>query len=391
MNFKKYTKKVGLTKQEKNDLYNNIATFVTNNPLITNSLSSRQSRWEQKNIFLLIFNSKPMIASLIAAILIALSGGTAAAAENTVPGDLLYPVKININEEVRSALSLTPQSKVNWDNRRAERRLEETEKLANENKLTTTTSNMLAEKFEEFSNKASVRIEKLQANGKLTAEQVQNIKENFEVAIKAHDEVLSRIQEREQEKTKLDPIINSLHNQASSTIKERIKNELRLVEENSSSTLKIVAENRKNAANNKISEVEKFITENTDKTSAENKTMATKKLDESRALIVSGDTLYNENKYGEAIIKYTDAHRTAQEAKKYISSSFRLEKRIDVVTSTPTNTSSTPTQQKFNKERVQNIEQHIREEIQTAKDKLTNLRNEIKEQRGNGVATNTVR
>lgn len=372
MNFKKYTKKVGLTDLEKKNMRSAIYSFVTKQQPVRKPFFNRHINWRgEKNFFLLILNSKPMIASIIAAVLIAFSGGTAAAAENTVPGDLLYPVKVKINEEVRSALALTSEAKINWENRRAERRLEETEKLAGENKLTTTTATMLAEKFQEFADKADDRLEKLQASGKLTDEQIEKIKENFEVAVKAHEEVLTRIQDKEITKPELRGILEQLRNQASSTIRARVEKENRLLEDNSTTTLKTVAENRKNAANNKIAEVDKFISANAEKVSATNKEQATKKLNEARAQITAGDTLYTAEKYGEAIVEYSSAHRTAQEAKMYMTNRFNLEHGpTTTTTGTPKLNNIEKQVGKAIKENIQTLEQKIRAEVREAREGL---------------------
>jgi len=57
-------------------------------------------------------------------------------AEQTVPGDVLYPMKVRINEEVLSQLSFSSYEKVAWETRRVERRIAEARLLAKEGKLT---------------------------------------------------------------------------------------------------------------------------------------------------------------------------------------------------------------------------------------------------------------
>ena len=57
-------------------------------------------------------------------------------AERAVPGDVLYPVKVQFNEELRSSLALSPYQKVAWETTRLERRIAEARLLANEGKLT---------------------------------------------------------------------------------------------------------------------------------------------------------------------------------------------------------------------------------------------------------------
>ena len=69
-------------------------------------------------------------------ILLITSTGVSFAAEQTLPGDLLYPVKINVNEEVRGALIVSHEGKMDWEKERVVRRVVETETLLKTNKFT---------------------------------------------------------------------------------------------------------------------------------------------------------------------------------------------------------------------------------------------------------------
>ncbi len=57
-------------------------------------------------------------------------------AERSLPGDVLYPMKVQFNEEVRSSLSFTPYAKVAWETQRLERRISEARLLVAEGKMT---------------------------------------------------------------------------------------------------------------------------------------------------------------------------------------------------------------------------------------------------------------
>jgi hypothetical protein len=57
-------------------------------------------------------------------------------AEQSVPGDSLYAVKVQFNEEVRSSLTFTPYQKIEWETERINRRVAEAKLLANEGRLT---------------------------------------------------------------------------------------------------------------------------------------------------------------------------------------------------------------------------------------------------------------
>ncbi|MES2749196.1 MAG: DUF5667 domain-containing protein [Patescibacteria group bacterium] len=62
--------------------------------------------------------------------------GVPALAENAIPGDILYPVKVNVTEELRSTLSTNSYEKVAWETTRLERRVSEARLLAQAGKLT---------------------------------------------------------------------------------------------------------------------------------------------------------------------------------------------------------------------------------------------------------------
>ncbi len=57
-------------------------------------------------------------------------------AERTVPGDMLYAVKVGFNEELRSTLAFTPYEKIVWETERLNRRIAEARVLADKGELT---------------------------------------------------------------------------------------------------------------------------------------------------------------------------------------------------------------------------------------------------------------
>ena len=73
--------------------------------------------------------------SLVIALMIALGGGVSIAAEGSVPGDTLYTVKTQVNEQVRGMIATSAEAKAEWEAKLAERRLEEAAELEAEGKL----------------------------------------------------------------------------------------------------------------------------------------------------------------------------------------------------------------------------------------------------------------
>lgn len=153
--------------------------------LVSRMQGSVPSRWS----FLLFMRvpHMPMIAALL--IVVVLGSGTAAAAENAMPGDVLYPVKVSVTEPARSLVAVTPAAKVAWETQRAERRLSETELLAASGKLDEDTHEKLSARFEVALAKAEAGIETL---GEDDAVRVAG---ELSTALDAHSRILGQVAE----------------------------------------------------------------------------------------------------------------------------------------------------------------------------------------------------
>src|SRR3989344_231596 len=121
-----------------------------------------------------------IIASLVIALV--LGGGTSFAAQSALPGDVLYRVKADINEEVIGALTLSTEGKANWNARRAERRPEEATELVAEGKLNAEVRADIEARLKEHVNDSEEETRKLESGG-------QN-----EAAIEARSDLESRLE-----------------------------------------------------------------------------------------------------------------------------------------------------------------------------------------------------
>ena len=120
-----------------------------------------------------------------------LTAGTAFAAEGTLPGDLLYPVKVHVTEEVQTALAITPKAKADWQVERAGKRLEEASTLAVQGKLTdanrTEIETNLADHVAATEKSAAV----LAASDNLVA--ADEVGSHLHAVLKAHGEILATV------------------------------------------------------------------------------------------------------------------------------------------------------------------------------------------------------
>lgn len=130
----------------------------------------------------------PQFAGAFAAVMLLLIGGTAYAAKGTVPGDLLYGVKTNINEPIQGALSLSVESKIKFHSEVAQTRLEEAEVLASQNRLDASTTQKLESDIDAH---LSQRDELAQTLDEKAPGASAGFVSEFNSSIAAHGEVLA--------------------------------------------------------------------------------------------------------------------------------------------------------------------------------------------------------
>lgn len=189
-------KNIQLSNSEKTLVRERLVNFVETNPvrnkeaLRLNNAKAIVSPWSY-NWFSLFINHKTMPLALIA--LLFVGGGVSFAAQGSLPGDALYPVKVNFNEKIEATLSVSAESNANLEAKLAERRLIEAEKLAGDNKLDAETSLEIKQRFEAHALRVDERIEKLSDRDVLVALDVAS---RFETSLKAHEAVLAKLESK---------------------------------------------------------------------------------------------------------------------------------------------------------------------------------------------------
>ncbi len=167
-------KQVSLSVDEKATIKNRISAHMTSTLLLRKSRFSFLTQ--------ISFGSMYLVPAL--AILLIISGGSASfLATNTLPGDTLYPVKLNFNESVESLLAISPESKAEVNLRQASERLDEAEVLNLTNNLTEVKSEQIQANF-------SKKIDLINKN-------IEDSKksENIELAEKTETELENKVNE----------------------------------------------------------------------------------------------------------------------------------------------------------------------------------------------------
>ncbi len=175
-----------LSKRELRASRKDLHLFMRQHPLATTEVNRN---WV--DIFLSLWNMR-LMAGFMALVVFVTAGGTVAyAAEEALPGDFLYPVKLKVNEQLAEQFSFSAEAKVRWSARQVERRLDEAEKVL----LRLQANPQLEEEIEMRIQKQTDRLEQRLSAMDSNDENVQLVRTRTEKRLEHHEEFLQHLQQ----------------------------------------------------------------------------------------------------------------------------------------------------------------------------------------------------
>ena len=327
---------VKLSSIEKGEMRAGLELFTIKHPVrnadITRLLLQERSK-SYISAFTEILTLKPLISKLqpmtiVLIIALVLGGCTSFAAEGALPGDVLYPVKVSVNEEVRSFVAFSDEAQAQWDARRAERRLEEAEKLVAEGRLNAETCAQIESRFESHAEAFQERAEKVEAKQDTKGSFEMN--SNFEASLSAHEQILAQIvAEKASVRGEVGSLLLEVRTRLNATAKARSNAEAKVSAE-VNGEFKTAAEGKLRAVENKISEVRGFIARMKSSVSASAYAQAEVKLNAAAEVVARGKVEMGAETYGKAFASFQEAMRIAQEAKLLVEVENRIDLEIKV-------------------------------------------------------------
>lgn len=261
---------------------------------------------------------KPMTTlALTLVIAIAAGSGTTLAAENSLPGDTLYPVKVNVTENVRSVLAFSNEAEAELAVELAERRIQEAEQLTAEGTLSSEAKTMLELNFDLHNRKLEKNIQELEEQGK--ADVAARLAAHYEATLNAHDRILVFLTTRENVEAQNFAAKIRTHIAAAKNLRVEAEEKT-----GAQTNAQSAAEGRLQATQNKIEQTERFMATKEDKVSAEAKTQAEANVADAKEVMAEGQAALEAGNYNEAFLKFQEAHRIAQESHVSINVSSRL-------------------------------------------------------------------
>lgn len=328
--FEEQAKKVSLSSEEKQKIRGRLIVFTETNQATNQvtKLSSRETgKISKSRIFfphLFFLKLRPMFIALVIALV--LGGSTVAAAENTLPGDTLYPIKIHVNEQVRDAIEISAEKQAEWDLKKAERRLLEAQKLAQQGKLNAAVRSDIESRITENIDRVN--------KAKGDAENKQILAITLGSLLRAHSDILDSIVSstsgKNGSRAELQLILNTLRQHTTTTVSTSTRPGATT---STSVFVEQAARGKLQAAEHKLAEVERFISKkwsgftsttslSTTTVSLETKVKA--KLHASRDLIAQGKIKLTAGLYREAFYLFQDSMNMAQEAKILVATAHEL-------------------------------------------------------------------
>lgn len=159
----------------------------------TSVASTFQNAW-----YSYIFEKK-FIPALSFALLLVITGGTSLAAENSLPGDILYSVKTGLNEQVRGFTAVTPEAKAKFALEVTDRRLKEVSLLSSKGLLNEKTSLIVQGQLQKQAGQIKNQVASLVSTKNIRA--AQEISLNFESSLRAHELILEKISTKQSEQS----------------------------------------------------------------------------------------------------------------------------------------------------------------------------------------------
>ncbi|MES2953099.1 MAG: DUF5667 domain-containing protein [Patescibacteria group bacterium] len=359
-------KAIGLSPEKKSLQESNIRAFMRANPIVSVTNAEVVSQMKSngnvpvRSYFLNPFWARnPMPIALM--LILLLGGGTTAAASGALPGDTLYSVKINVNENVERILATNAEARAGVEARLASRRIEEAEKLAREDRLDDEKRAEIATHFAARAEKVHEAVLRLQAEGDASA--AASVSSDFEASLDAHRGLLVALSAREAANSNESaPAIAAVSLRATedgtnaksasfagkakgvdlvgildvelSRVREgraSFEADLKKDEQNADSSVraevKLGAVGALRAAENKINEAERFISAKAEVRS-EVKAEAEAKLALAKADLEAGKKKLEAQSYAEAFALAKKAQRRAQEAQLEVAAEGRVQSEL---------------------------------------------------------------
>lgn len=208
-------KKENLSPEEKSKILSSLKAFTAENPV----RSIRSPFYDEWFVFI---RQKSFAIPVAALLIIILTGGTVFAANSSLPGSVLYPIK-KLSENIQSSVAMSPKSRAIVDASHAISRLSEVEQIVTSGgQLSSSTSQEIQSRFEAQSQQAISNINQLSSSGQSSdASDASKIQSDFHKSLGEHERVITNLSNststQNQTRQELSNVVSNIHSQLERT------------------------------------------------------------------------------------------------------------------------------------------------------------------------------
>lgn len=330
----KKAKEVKLSDTERTALFSRVDSFVRQNPILASKSVQNDVTW-----FSYIFSNYGRAVSFALVVFVVLGGSTSFAAQDTLPGNLLYPVKVSINEGIKS-LFVSRANKAAFEASRAVLRLQEAETLAKNGMLSPQAQIQVENNFNAHVSEVQKSIQQYQDSGEL--KKAFDASSNLELSLKKQEQVLANLKDASngQDTEQLSVIVNKVQAtiNASSVTRDQVEqtildsdqnaDDVRAVVETKLSAVKMLVQNLNKEAENSgqvttdvqakmiapVSMTTKKAASATVSTTTVEQQDISSRLEQTTVLTAEGEDKLKKGSYKEAHVLFTKAYDVARDA-----------------------------------------------------------------------------
>lgn len=184
-------KKIKMTSDEKVSMLSNILSSAVP------SHTSVESPWMKYVSLSKVYKSKFLYYGAVICLIVFIGGREVVfASEVSLPGTVLYPIKVKIIEPISSAFQFSTEAKAKYESSLATKRLIEAETLASQNKLDEPKQKEITTLLNDHTKELHKNLEMLRTE-KVSDDVVDDIAVNFEAGMNAHARILDVINEKD--------------------------------------------------------------------------------------------------------------------------------------------------------------------------------------------------
>lgn len=289
--------------------------------------------------FPIFFRQKTFAISFTILLIFVISTSIVFASQNSLPGDVLYPVKL-LNEGVESATALNTKSQAEVQVKHTITRLAEAEKLASIGNLSNNLVTEIDKQFQTHADQTIKDIAALKDGGALI--DAAQVSSSFESSLANHQETINQLSSntttKKQFKNGLSNIATTIQNQIAITSKIQDSLDSSIASSSNKVAAKKYAENRLQSSQEKISALEQHVAESSlvnQNTNAEVKT----NINKVKNLINQSQQKINDGSLNDAFKLLKQADQTTEKAAEIHDSLISSSTSQNIDQTAPTQTS----------------------------------------------------